>query len=134
MPNLAHMYFRTAIVFLLAGIAMGLHMAISGEHNVIGPHAHANLLGWVTMGLFGGYLALNPAKAESRFAYYQYLVYSIGVAVQIISLYLLYRGFGAMEPIVGISSLVVLAGVIMFAVIIYGKEPVEGGYSTKASA
>jgi hypothetical protein len=134
MPNLAHLYFRTAIVFLLAGIAMGLHMAISGEHNVIGPHAHANLLGWVTMAIFGGYLALNPAKAESRFAYYQYLVYAIGVAVQIISLYLLYRGFAAMEPIVGVSSLVVLAGVIMFAVIIYGKEPVAGGYSRKASA
>jgi len=134
MPNIANLYFRTAIVFLLVGISMGLHMAMSGEHNVVGPHAHANLLGWVTMAIFGGYLALNPAKAETRFAYYQYLVYSIGVTVQIVSLYFLYRGYAALEPIVGVSSLVVLAGVLMFAVIIFGKQPVAGGFSTKARA
>lgn len=113
---------------------MGLHMAISGQHNVIGPHAHANLLGWVTMAIFGGYLALNPTKAQTRFAYYQYLVYAISVAVQIGSLYFLYRGYAALEPIVAISSLTVLVGVLMFAVIIFGKEPVAGGYSAKARA
>jgi hypothetical protein len=53
MPHLAGLYFKTAVVFLLIGISMGLQMAISGTHNVIGPHAHANLLGWVTMALFG---------------------------------------------------------------------------------
>ena len=80
-----------------------------------------------------GYAA-NPAKAETRFAYYQYLVYAIGVAVQIISLYFLYLGYPAMEPIVGVSSLVVLVGVLMFAVIIFGKQPVAGGFSSKARA
>ena len=44
MPKLAHLYFRTAILFLFAGIAMGLHMSISGNHNVTGAHAHSNLL------------------------------------------------------------------------------------------
>jgi hypothetical protein len=46
----------------------GLHMAIAGDHSAIGAHAHANLLGWVTMAIFGGYHALNPAKAERRLA------------------------------------------------------------------
>lgn len=124
MPNIAHLYFRTAIVFLLLGVAMGLHMAMSGQHNVIGPHAHTNLLGWVTMALFGGYYALNPAKAESRFAGIQYMTYATGVALMTVSLYLLYRGYASMEPVVAVSSLIVLAGIVMFAVIVFGREPV----------
>ena len=62
MPNLAHVYFRTAILFLIAGISVGIYMSISGNHAVTGAHAHINLLGWVTSALFGTYLALNPAK------------------------------------------------------------------------
>ena len=132
MPNVANLYFKTAILFLILGILMGLQMAMSGEHNVIGPHAHANLLGWVTMALFGGYLALNPAKAESRFALLQFWIYAGGVVVMVPSLYLLYLGYAFMEPLVAASSLVVLAGALMFAAIIFGKVPVAGRLSGKA--
>jgi len=123
MPRLAGLYFRTAIVFLLVGIAMGLQMAISGDHNVIGPHAHANLLGWVTMAIFGGYYALNPAKAQGKLAAAQYWIYTAGVVVLVPSLYMLYLGYTAFEPLTAIASLVILLGVILFAVIIYAKEP-----------
>ena len=64
MPKVAELFFKTAAVFLIVGIAMGLHMSMSANHDVIGAHAHTNLLGWVTSALFGGYYALNPAKAE----------------------------------------------------------------------
>ena len=86
MPRIAEYYFRTAIVFLIVGIAIGLHMSISGTHNVIGAHAHINLLGWVTSALFGGYFALNPAKAAGRLPMLQYVVYTLGVAVMTASL------------------------------------------------
>ncbi|UUP18372.1 hypothetical protein [Nitratireductor thuwali] len=123
MPHLATLFFRTAVVFLIIGIAMGLQMAISGTHNVIGAHAHANLLGWATMAIFGGYYALNPAKAQTRLANLQYWVYTAGVAVMVPSLYLLLLGYAAIEPLVALSSLVSAAGVLMFAVIVYSKEP-----------
>lgn len=123
MPYVSQLYFKTAIVFLILGIAMGLQMSISGVHNVIGAHAHANLLGWVTMAIFGGYFALNPAKAEGRFALLQYGVYTLGVVVMTPSLYLLLLGNPALEPLVAISSLIALAGVLMFAVVVFSKAP-----------
>ena len=83
MPRIADLYFKTAIVFLIIGIGMGLNMAISQNHTVTGAHAHANLLGWVTMAIFGGYHALNPKKAERRIAMIQYCIYTAGVAVMI---------------------------------------------------
>jgi len=124
MPHLAALYFKTAIIFLLIGIVMGLQMAMSGNHNVIGPHAHSNLLGWVTMAIFGGYFALNPAKAQGKLARLQYWVYTLGVAVLVPSLYLLYLGYPAFEPLTAVSSLVILVGILMFAAIIYGREPI----------
>jgi hypothetical protein len=119
MPQIAQLFFKTAIVFLIIGIAMGLQMSISGNHNVIGAHAHTNLLGWVTMALFGGYYALNPAKAELKIARTHYWVYTVGVAVLVPALYVLLSGYPAIEPLVALASLVTFAGVLVFAVVVF---------------
>jgi len=119
MPTIANYYFRAAIVFLIVGIALGLHMSISGNHAVIGAHAHINLLGWVTSALFGGYYALNPAKATGRLPMVQFVIYLLGVLVMGISLYLLLAGNPSVEPIVAISSLLTFLGVLLFAWIIW---------------
>ena len=119
MPKISEYYFRTAIIFLIIGIGVGLHMSISGNHNVIGAHAHINLLGWVTSALFGGYYALNPAKAAGRLPMIQYGLYVLGVAVMGVSLYLLLAGNPAVEPIVAASSLVTFLGVLIFAFIVF---------------
>jgi hypothetical protein len=123
MPVVARLYFRTAIVFLIAGISIGLHMSIAQDHSATGAHAHVNLLGWVTMALFGGYHALNPQKAAGRLAMVQYVTYTLGVGVMTPSLYLMLTGNAAMEPVVAVSSLITFAGAILFAVIVFtGRE------------
>ena len=119
MPRISEYFFRTAILFLLVGIAIGIHMAISQKHNVIGAHAHINLLGWVTSAVFGGYYALNPAKATGRLPLIQYIVYTAGVLLMVVSLYLLLMGNTAMEPMVAAGSLVTFAGVLLFAWIVW---------------
>ena len=78
MPRVSELFFKTAIVFLILGIAAGLQMAISGDHGAFPAHAHINLLGWVTSAIFGGYYALNPAKAERRVAMIHYGLYTVG--------------------------------------------------------
>ena len=119
MPRLSNYYFRSAILFLLVGIAIGIHMSMSQNHNVIGAHAHINLLGWVTSALFGAYFALNPAKAEGRLPLIQYLVYTAGVVVMGVSLYLMLSGDLAMVPVVAASSIVTFIGVLLFAWIVW---------------
>ncbi|MCR9137081.1 MAG: hypothetical protein NXI27_13860 [Alphaproteobacteria bacterium] len=122
MPKVAQYYFKTAIVFLIIGICMGLQMSIGGNHNVIGAHAHVNLLGWVTMALFGSYLAIAPAKAEGRLAMIQYYVYTAGVVIITPSLYFMLLGNEALEPLVAIGSLISFAGVLLFAYMIFSGE------------
>ncbi len=119
MPAISRFYFLTAICFLIAGIAIGLKMAITHDYAAVGAHAHVNLLGWVTMSIFGTYHALNPSGASSRLARVQAYVYVLGVLVMAPALYLLLTGTQAAEPVVAIASLTVLVGVLMFAAIIY---------------
>ena len=121
MPRLAELFFKTAIVFLIVGIAIGLQMSISGVHNVTGAHAHINLLGWVTSAIFGAYYALNPRKAEGRLPMAHYGIYTAGVAVMIVGLYFLLQGNAAMEPVVATGSIFTLVGVLSFAVVVFGK-------------
>ena len=122
MPRVAELYFKTAVVFFIVGVMIGLNMAISQDHSVIGAHAHCNLLGWVSMAIFGGYHALNPKKAERRIAMIQYYVYTAGVALLVPVLYLMLKGNTALEPIVALASLIIFAGVLLFAFIIFSPK------------
>ena len=119
MPRISNLYFRTAILFLIVGIGIGLSMSISQNHNVIGAHAHINLLGWVTSALFGVYYALNPTKAEGRLPLIQYGVYTGGVVIMVASLYFLLQGNTAIFPLVAAGSLIVFVGVLLMAVVIF---------------
>ena len=121
MPQLSHLFFKTAVIFFIIGIAMGLQMSISGVHDVIGAHAHTNLLGWVSMALFGTYYALNPAKAERRAAQLHYFAYTIAVAIMVPSLYLLLKGYAGAEPFVAFSSLMLAGAVLVFAFIMFSS-------------
>lgn len=133
MPALSQLYFKTAIIFLVIGIAAGIHMSITGDHSVMGAHAHTNLLGWVTMALFGTYFAFEPEKARSRLARIQYGVYTIGVVVMMPSLYFLLKGNPALEPLVAISSLVVFVGVLLFAIMIFSSKKTAASKAAPAT-
>ena len=119
MPRISNWYFRAAILFLVVGIALGIQMSIAGDHSAMGAHAHINLLGWVTSAIFGGYFALNPAKAEGLLPRIQFGIYTVGVIVMVVSLYLLLTGNTGVEPVVAAGSLITFAGVLLFGYIVF---------------
>lgn len=123
MPRIADLFFKAAIAFLILGIVMGLQMSISGEHNVIGAHAHTNLLGWVTMAVFGGYYALNPAKARTRLAKLHFWTYLCSVLIMSPSLYLLYLGYAAAEGPLAVASVVAFGSVLVLAIVVFSTAP-----------
>ena len=130
MPRISRFYFSMAILYLLAGIGVGLNMAVSQDHSAASAHAHINLLGWVTSAVFGGYYALNPEKAEGWLPWSQYAVYALDLIVMLPSLYLLYSGRPEIEPLVAAGSLAVVLGVVLFAVVIFTRgrpETAAGG-------
>ena len=124
MPQISQLFFKTAIIWLIIGLAIGLKMGMSGNHTTIAAHAHVNLLGWVTSAIFGGYYALNPAKAHKRLAMVHYAIYTFGLVIMLPPLYFMELGNPQLEPLLGIASLITFAGVVVFAVVIFSKEVV----------
>ena len=79
MQGTAFRFFATATVFVVFGMAWGIHMSATGDHLHAPAHAHLNLLGWVTMALFGVYYHLVPSAGASRLALIHYAVATLGV-------------------------------------------------------
>jgi len=111
--------FRIAVLFALAGIGMGIAMAIARDHAAMPAHAHLNLLGWVSLFLFGLYYRLNPALDVSRLARVQVGVWSFGTVVLTGAVAAFHMGYEAADPIAAVASLIVLAAMLLFAVLVF---------------
>ena len=114
--TISNWYFRLAMCWLLVGVGLGLSMAASHNHSLFPAHAHMNLLGWVTMGVFAFFYRLWPAAGETKVARLQFWTYVPAHLVQMVSLTILLAGNAAIEPLVAASSVVVAIAVIMFVV------------------
>ena len=127
MPRISQYFFKTATIFLIVGLAVGLHMGISEDHSAMPAHAHIMLLGWVTSALFGIYYALLPAKAERRIAFVHFGVYLIGMIIMLPALYLKYTGYPKFEPLLGSGSMIVALGVLIFAYVLFSPDEARVG-------
>ena len=58
--------FQAAVLFVLAGMVWGLQMAISNDHAAFPANAPLNLLGFVSLFLFGFYYRMHPSLDQSR--------------------------------------------------------------------
>jgi hypothetical protein len=116
MPQISNWFFRLAVLYLVAGIALGLFMAASHDHSMFPAHAHLNLLGWVTMSIFAVFYRLWPAAAASKLAKVHFWIYVPAHFVQMVTLFMLMRGNEAIEPAVAGSSIVVGIAILVFAV------------------
>ena len=111
--------FRLAVVFVLVGIAMGIGMAMSQNHSIMPAHAHLNLLGWVSLFLFGIYYERRPRLDASKLALVQVTLWSAGTVVLTVAVAAIHLGYKAADPLAGIASLVVLAAMLLFAYFVF---------------
>jgi hypothetical protein len=118
------------LFYALAGMALGMVMAESGDHTQHVTHAHAMLVGFVVSALYAVFYRLWELK-QGLLALIQFGVHHIGTIIMVIGLYMLY---GAMMPedqigpILGIASALVVAGmVLMLWFVIRGVKPAEPG-------
>lgn len=116
MGNLSNWYFRIGMLWLLAGIGFGIYMAASHDHSLFPAHAHMNLLGWVTMGVFAFFYRLWPQAGTTKLARIQFWIYVPAHLVQMASLVVLLRGNAGIEPLVAAASIVVAIAVLTFVV------------------
>ena len=114
--------FRPAVAFLVAGLIWGLVMAISQDFSTMPAHAHLNLLGWVSLFLFGIYYRLHPWLEGSRGAHVQVWIWIIGTIIMAVGITLVQTGHTVGEPIVAVGSITVLLDALFFCWLVFQGE------------
>jgi hypothetical protein len=128
--SLSTWFLRLAVLYLIAGVCLGIFMAASNDHSMFPVHAHLNLLGWVSLALFGLFYRAWPQAAQSRLARVHFWVYVPAHFVQMVMLAAFYRGNTAVEPALAVASILVGIAIVCFAFVVwkYTAQPrVAGG-------
>jgi peptidoglycan/LPS O-acetylase OafA/YrhL len=103
-------------------MAWGIEMAISQDHSAMPAHAHLNLLGWVSLFLFGIFYHLHPEIDRSRIALVQASAWIVGTVILVIGVGLVHTGHESGDPIAAVGSLIVLLGMLMFGWFVIGRQ------------
>src|SRR6185369_8987806 len=68
MPRVSLWFFPVAPLYVLIGMGTGIFMGATSNFTLAPAHAHLNLIGWVTMALYGTFFAL-AREASKKLAW-----------------------------------------------------------------
>lgn len=113
-------YFKIAVVYFVIAIILGIVMGIIHDFTLTPVHAHLNLLGWVSMALFGAIYHFYPQAGETKLAKTQFWLHNLGVPVMQGGLaYIVITETESLTIVVIIASLAVVLGGILFAINVF---------------
>jgi hypothetical protein len=114
MTGVARKFFILAIVYAIAGILLGLDMAISHDHGQMPVHAHTMVAGWLMSGFFAFFYHLFPQTGQSRLAQVHFWLTAVSGIALLISLFFVLAGNEAIEPVTALSSIAFFAALLLF--------------------
>lgn len=135
MKGIAFVFFAAAAVCVTAGMVWGLQMSISQAHMLSPAHAHLNLVGWVTLGLFGLYYHVTPHAAATRLARVHLVLALIGAATMAPGIALAILGRGEILAVIGSLATFASMLVFLYTVLRQGlgeRRAVSSSYATPA--
>jgi hypothetical protein len=109
------LWLKLAVVYLMAGVGLGIVMGATENFTLRPVHAHLNLLGWATLALAGLIYSVYPKAAETRLARVHFCLHNTAFPVMMGSLCFLLYGHSEVIPVLAGSEFVAAAGVIVFA-------------------
>lgn len=117
MRNLPYWFLSVAVLQALVGMGAGIFMGITGDYTLAPAHAHSNLLGWVSMAIFGLYYVLVPDVAARRLAMVHFWLALVANIVFPIGIGLVVTGKGETLSIIG--SLLEVLSMLLFGFIVW---------------
>lgn len=109
---------RLALLYAFVAMAVGLYMAISGDHRFAVAHAHLAIIGW--FGLFStGMIFRNFAAVAAKGGRWVAMGLAIGTPLLALGVGLLHAGEAWAEPIAVIGSLMIFFAIGWLALVLW---------------
>lgn len=116
MTPLAGRFFRASAVTLLAGLALGMHMAIGDDTTLRPVHAHLNLVGFVLPMLYGLFYQAVPGAAEGWWPIFHiWAAFTAAVCLPLGMALIVLGHSGPGEPLSFLGMLAMLVAALVFA-------------------
>ena len=115
MQGVARNFFILGIVMAIAGMTLGLKMAMTQDHIQMPVHAHIMVAGWLMSAVFGFFYHLFPVARQNKMATIHFWMHAVGIVVLTISLYFVLAGNPEVEPVTAASSILFFLGLLLFA-------------------
>jgi hypothetical protein len=119
MPRVSAAFFVMGGLLLLSGMVLGEYMGAHENFSLAPLHAHINLLGWVTLTLYGTFYTLTKDTYSPRLAWTNFVLSTIGVLAMIPVLALLLTtpdGGKTYGPLAGLAGGIALLGLLVFLI------------------
>src|SRR5258705_3118122 len=86
MPRVSLWFLAVAPIYVLIGMGFGIFMGATQNFALAPAHAHLNLIGWVTMALYGTFYALAREAVCTKLAWSTFWLNNAGAALMFPSL------------------------------------------------
>src|SRR5215471_2644015 len=116
--NMTIRLIKLAVVYLVAGMSLGIFMGISNDFLLRPVHAHVNLLGFAVLAVAAFVFHAFPELARTRLATAWFWLYNIAMPVGLAALALMLNGYMWAEPALIVGQLLIWASGCLFAVIV----------------
>jgi hypothetical protein len=116
MPRVSAAFFAIGVVYVLIGMLWGMQMGASEDLAMAPAHAHLNLLGWVTMALYGTFYTLTRATMSARLAWANFIASGLGVLILIpaLALFLSHGNDPKYIPFLIVGEVLTVLGMLIF--------------------
>lgn len=109
-------WLKIAVIYFALGVTLGVGIGMTENFTLRPVHAHINLLGWVSMSLFGAIHLMFPLLATTALARVHFWLYNVAFPVTMVGLSFLITGHPQAGPVVGIASMALAIAVFAFAI------------------
>ena len=114
---------RIGIIYLIVGMGLGVYMGAAKDFSMHPVHAHINLLGWTLLGISGLIFHVFPHLEQSVLAKVYFWLYNVSVPLTLVSLFLFLGGNTAIDPVLGLGSVLITVSAACLAWLIWTKLP-----------
>ena len=117
--SLSMRFLLSAALWGVIGMSLGIIMGARQDFSLAPVHAHINLLGWVSLAIYGIVYRLYPLMTEGKLASWQFYLANFGLLIMAPSLAMVLKDSKSALPALILSELMVFGSLLLFLLILW---------------